>query len=449
MAGTPPVQSEEPRAVRALSGMERGIYEVDLGAPLNFTTASRVSGPLTAELIRLGLPAVRARHPALRWRIFRDAAGVPHFHEGGAPELTVREARGENHLFELEWEINTPIDASVGPLVRFALVECGAGGRWLLVTLHHAIGDGMSGAFLVRDLVQACAQAAAGRAPALEPLEAGGAMDLTLPASARGLPGLENHLRFVGREAWLQVRHGKTLRVRRDLPGETFAYQRRARVIPRAFDAAFGDRLGTRARAESTTVHGALAAAMLLEILADAGEARACVTFGSPANVRANLVPAVGEQVGFYASMIAFRGLVRADASFWDVARAVRRQAEAELARGGQLSILALMSAAGRSVMGIGKVPPRTLIERWERTVPATTGLTNLCRVPIEPVHGPFTLECCYFAVSPSALGDFLATATSLHRRIDWIFIWPDPVMTEAHALALVDGIVARLERAL
>jgi hypothetical protein len=45
-------------------------------------------------------------------------------------------------------------------------VECGAAGRWLLVTLHHCIGDGMSGAFLVRDLVQACAQLTAGGASA-------------------------------------------------------------------------------------------------------------------------------------------------------------------------------------------------------------------------------------------------------------------------------------------
>ena len=46
-------------------------------------------------------------------------------------------------------------------------------------------------------------------------------------------------------------------------------------------------------------------------------------------------------------------------------------------------------------------------------------------------------------------LGDFVGTATSLHRFIDWNFVWPDPVISELHAVALTDGIVARLRAAL
>lgn len=431
--------------VRALSGMERGIYEVDLGAPLNFTTAMRISGPLTAEVVQAALPAVRARHASLRWRIVRDADHVPCFVEGDAPPLTVRAVQAQTHLPELEREINTPIDAEKGPLAQFVLVDCGAAGTWLLATLHHAIGDGMSGAFMCRDLLQACAQVVEGRTPSLEPLVSMGAMDETVPSSARGLSGLPHHLRFLFGELWMMLRHGTPLRVRRDRSEPVPAYERKARLIPRVIEPAEGDRLGTRARAENTTVHGALAAAMILEIIADAGAATGSIAFGSPSNVRAKLEPPVGEQVGFYASMLAFRAAVPRDMPFWELARQVRRQTERSLARGDQLSVLRLMAATGGAVMGIGRVEPKTLIDRWEKRIPATSGLTNIGRLAIETTHGPFSVESSYFAVSPSGLGDFLATATSVNRRIDWVFTWPDPVMTEAHATALVDGIVARL----
>jgi hypothetical protein len=57
-------------------------------------------------------------------------------------------------------------------------------------------------------------------------------------------------------------------------------------------------------------------------------------------------------------------------------------------------------------------------------------------------------LEALHFAVSPSAFGEFLATATGLHGRIHWNFMWPDPSLDTAHAQALIQDCVARLHRA-
>lgn len=433
-------------AVRALGGMERGLYELDLGAPINFTTAARIGGPLTAELVRAALPAVQARHAPLRWRIERGPGGRPWFVSGGAPELALREARGESHVAELEQEINTPFDAAQGPLGRFVLVDCGEGGLWLLATLHHAIGDGMSGAYLMRDLVQACALAAEGRGVALPAIAEAGSLDERLPARTAGVGGWLNHLRFLGREGWLRLRHGRPFKVRPEVPA--FAHSRRARVLLRVLDAAATERLSARSRAEGTTVHGALSAAMILEVLGESGGGAGHVSFGSPANVRAQLSPPVGEQLGFYVSMVAFRAAVRASTPFWQLARAVRRQAEADLARGAQLSILRLMPPLA-SLLGMGTLPPRGLVESWEERVPTTSGLTNLGRLAIETHAGPFGIETCHFVACPSALGDFLATATSLHGHLDWNFIWADPVLSEPRATALADGAVARVQEAI
>lgn len=434
--------------VRALSPYERALFEVDLGAPLNFTTAAKVSGPLTAEVVRRALPAVQARHPPLGWRIRRGEGGAPAF-VAGAPPLELAEVAGPSPFAEIESDVNRPIDSTSGPLARVTLVDCGGEGRWLLATLHHAIGDGMSGAFLIRDLLRACAQAAAGQAPALPPLPPTVPLDRAIPPSALGLRGLRNGFRFLWQELWLGLRHGRPFKVRRDDPAPTPAYARRARVLPRTFEPPEAERLAARARAEGTTVHGALSAALILGVLADAGLDEGRVAFGSPANVRQQLSPPVGEDLGFYVSMVAFRAAVRSDMAFWDLARAVRREAEKDLARSAQLSLLTLMSRLLGPLAGIGKLEPRAMIDRFERNVVTTTGLTNLGRLAIETAYPPFALERCFFAVSPSALGDFVATSTSVQGRIEWIFVWPEPVMTEAHATALVDDIVERVRRAL
>lgn len=433
-------------AGRALGAMEHGIWRADLGAPLNFTTVARVSGPLTEEALVAALEAVRARHPCLRTRI-AVGAGVPSFRTEGVPPLRLRVIRGAEASWrqELEREMNEPIPWETGPLARFVLVERDRD-RHLLATLHHSIGDGMSGAYLVRDLVACAAQAVAGGVPALPVLPDAGPLDARLPASVRGLAALGFRVRYVLAEAWKDVRHGRARRVRRDR--DVFAYARRARVIPHLLDEATARLLVERARREETTVHGALSAALILGTLADAGVKRARVVFGSPVNVRDQLVPPVGEDVGLFVSMLGFSAPVRTDVPFWDLARAVRRQLEADLRRNAPLAMLAFMPIALR-LLGAYRLPPRRLVERWERNIRTTTGLTNLGRLTIETRHGPLSIEECHFAAAPSALGDFLATATSLHGRIQWNFVWTDPLLDEAHATALVNDIVHRLHAAL
>ena len=98
--------------------------------------------------------------------------------------------------------------------------------------------------------------------------------------------------------------------------------------------------------------------------------------------------------------------------------------------------------------LGATRLTPRALVERLELAARATGGLTNLGRLDLRTTHGPLEIADCHFGASPSGLGQFLATATSLHGRIFWNFVWPDPVLTEEHATALVDGIVDRLKQA-
>src|SRR6185312_1913225 len=216
---------------------------------------------------------------------------------------------------DAEREVNEPIAASTGPLIRIVLVEHSADDHTLILNFHHSVGDGWSGVYLLRDIVQA----ASGEALAKLPDVVG--VDDRFPASARGLSGLLTFLRFALRELWLSIRHGMPLSVRRDSPA--LAHQRRSRVIPKILDADLATRLTERARAERTTIHGALSAAIILATVGDTELGKSGkpvrVGFGSPVNLRAELVPAVTEESGFFVSMLAWGGMVAAADDFWSL----------------------------------------------------------------------------------------------------------------------------------
>lgn len=426
---------------RALGDMEHGVWRLDQVAPLNFTTTGLVRGPLEVEAARAALPALAARHPLLRSAI---APGSPARFLDGAPPLALREVRSADWVAVLEEEINTRVP-DAGPLARFTLVHGEAGATRLMVTLHHAIGDGLSGAYLLRDWLAALSRTPgnAAAAPALAPRPA---LDALLPRGFSGARAFLRHVRYLASELLAVLRHGQPLRPRRD--ATPLAMDRRARVIPVELPPETTAALVARARDEDTTVHGALSAAMLLGVLADAGRPRAGVAFGSPVNLRGALTPAVGDDVGFFVSMATFRATARLDEPLWALARRVRQALEQLQRRGTHLSLVDLMPRILRW-LGAERLSPRALAQRWEGRIVATTGLTNLGRLQLEDTFGPLTLETSHFAVSPSLFGEFLATATTLRGRLCWNFVWTDPTFTEAHARALVADVVARLEAAL
>src|SRR5262249_45960798 len=161
------------------------------------------------------------------------------FRDGDVPDLSLREAAGD-WVKEVDREINEPVRV---PLARFVRA-----GDHLLVTLHHSIGDGMSGVYLMRDWLSAASGAT------LEPLTDAGGVDSLLPPA----PGFTNHARFFANDALVTLGSGRMLRLKREQ--HKLAYDRRARMIPIELEPALVTALAERARTEKTTVHGALSA---------------------------------------------------------------------------------------------------------------------------------------------------------------------------------------------
>jgi amino acid adenylation domain-containing protein len=141
---------------------QTAIYNIHLGL--------RLTGPLDVDALARGLSEIVRRHEVLRSRFGSD---------GGTPFQVVMDARPvtlattdlrhvpvasrdaeAGRLAELE--AARPFDLSAGPLFRASLLRTGDDAHVLLITMHHIVSDGLSGAIVIRELATLYGQTAAG-----------------------------------------------------------------------------------------------------------------------------------------------------------------------------------------------------------------------------------------------------------------------------------------------
>lgn len=136
-----------------------------MGQPYNIVTAVRIRGALTPERLRSALDNAQQRHPLLGVNTILDSRGIPWFtSEGIGPiPLTVLKREGSGHVLRItERELNAHFDIdkprrSRLPLMRVTLLspeDASNEPSDMILCAQHTITDGMSMAFLVRDLLQ-------------------------------------------------------------------------------------------------------------------------------------------------------------------------------------------------------------------------------------------------------------------------------------------------------
>ncbi len=234
----------------------------------HFVVAAQITGETTTASWRTALDAVQRRHPLLGVCIDADDSGAPYFRllpELRIPLQIVPGDALQGWEDEMETELSTPFLVEDALLVRAVLLH-EAHRATILLTVHHSIADGLSVALIVRDILEALSG---------KPLEA-----LPVPQPQDRVRGLR-------------------------LPAE------------------LSDRLRERSRREGTTVHGALAAALVFagrDIHREWREGPVRVV--SPVNNRTIL----GRGDGCALSIIFPVGSYnpKSPIQFWEIARSVR-----------------------------------------------------------------------------------------------------------------------------
>jgi hypothetical protein len=140
------------RYERKVTPMERFL----MYSPYSIVTmVIRIKGNVSESMLRDSVAKIQGRHVNLRVRIKEDPDHVPWFTSEGVGEIPVAVVPRESdeHWIKVHQEASTvPFEFADRPAIRFILVQS-PGVSELIILCHHIICDGLSLAYLARDVM--------------------------------------------------------------------------------------------------------------------------------------------------------------------------------------------------------------------------------------------------------------------------------------------------------
>ena len=298
---------------RPLGPEEAKYWLLGHSCPFNIVLAFGVEGWRAPD--RLALPVIEL-----------DADGLPRW---GAPSADGRTERGTGPWAEVaEALLHAPVGMAGAPAWRLSVVE-EAGGTVVLLALHHALTDARGGLALVGHLLD-------GRPlPPLPP-----SFEELLADEAWPDPSVQDEvLGWWSRHMTDRLRSLDLAKLAALLPSPEPACLAVDRLPPAAFD-----RLQARCRAEGTTLHGALVAALPTGTASKLGHA---------VDMRRFLPPSLAGEAWLALSHLETE--LPDAAPFWERARAASTNVRTALASGAAGAALAELP---RTLAGARFVPP-------------------------------------------------------------------------------------------
>jgi hypothetical protein len=274
--------------------------------------------------------------------------------------------------------------------MRVSLVQ-GEAASELILVIHHSIGDGLSAALLMRDL--------------LESMEGYRLVELP-PRSAS-----EDLLNFGGKSRLKQPQPtaaNSNEAARLDLPQAPSL---------RVFEIRPEELTGilSRCRQEGTTFQGAMIAALLLSL-----RGKEDVRCLSPVNIR-SLLPGVTDDFGLFISSGTATLNRNTAPDFWSMARTVRE----ETMQAFDLHMLQAKESTLASMLA-GTLSPQEAYEGIWRRGNYHAVLTNLGRLPEIPKLKRFRLTAAYLFLSPEL--EPIVTAVTVNERVFITISVPPPL---------------------
>jgi hypothetical protein len=151
-----PIALQPGDFLRPLGAFEELYCLFDQQFPINHALAAQISGYTTVQQWRDALDAVQQRHPLLSACIDTTFNRVPRFRRVVGQRIPLRVitsplARWQQEIAE---EVNSPFTRNQAPLFRAVLLDQETHFTFV-VSSHHAVSDGASLIFLLRDILLA------------------------------------------------------------------------------------------------------------------------------------------------------------------------------------------------------------------------------------------------------------------------------------------------------
>ncbi len=119
------------------------------------TMTARIKGAVTEKMLGEAVKKVRARHTNLRLKVDYDEGGDPWFTSHDVQDIPIVVIPRENDQGWMEvihQQTQTPFDFEIRPAIRFLLIQSPDISE-LVIFCHHLICDGLSLAYLARDIL--------------------------------------------------------------------------------------------------------------------------------------------------------------------------------------------------------------------------------------------------------------------------------------------------------
>lgn len=357
--------------LRPLSAQEDIYWKLSFTDQIHPVLAAHVAGVTTPDQWRVALDTLQARHPMLSVGIegpIHDGSGPtqPFFRRHSQSQIVLRvvdASAGGRWEAEIERELTIPFQPGEAPLARAVLIHEHHHSIFIL-SVSHSISDGISLSFLIRDLLSTLAK---------QPLGA-----LSFPHSAEDLLGFKPVAPATPPTDDLAL-----CKTTNEAPS----------VVSLRLSQSFTEKLITTSREKGITVHGALAAALVLAMREKAPRFQEQpIRMISPVNVRSVL--GVGQECGMYFTSPKTEFDPTHPFSFLEMARLVRQSiidASTHEALHAVTNAMRGMTAAG--------LTKAAAAETLNQAFSIEVLLTNLGQTPYSPHFGGLTLESLWPAV--------------------------------------------------
>jgi len=388
---------------------------------------------------------VQETHPLLRMKILRERRRF-RFSPGNVPSIPLQwtEAPPDAVHGLAEAEFNHPVRPATGPLIRCHAVAHGESRCTLILTVNHAILDGLSSYWLAQEI---CARLGGVPVPAgrnlVPPLEN------LLPEPFRGFRRVVLYLWLLLRLAGKLLRHGRPDRLTGRCTAEP--HERRFGFVRLEADPEFSRNLPAAARRRGVTVHG-LASAALVQSLQDyrtpeAGKPLVCASL-TDLRTRLSLLED-RNAVGLFVSTLPTFHPMRPGVGFDGLAASISREVRAGKRRGDDLL---LGACSNRWLSRLGRWlwwnRPDRFAKFVERANFGSAGISNLGVLAGENQWGPIRLRAFNAVVAPSVFNPVLVTTGTILGRFVLNVIYASPFFSREDAARIAGDMARKLREA-
>jgi NRPS condensation-like uncharacterized protein len=332
----------------------------------------RPNPPTSFEGLQQALVKVQQRHPLLNVKIALDRSEIPWIvnDTGSIPVRLVERHSPHQWQQEVERELATPFDWHQAPLIRIVLVR-GNDASDLIISCHHAVSDGMSVIFLLRDILQRL-----------------GTPDRTLPT----LPPRPPYAQLIPHSTPKPPASSFEPSLATTQTQATIPANSRPRLHTWSLSTAETSQIVHACKQAHTTVHAAICAAFLLT-LAQQPQDDAAIPFKcmTAIDIR-RFLPVVEDDFGSYYVLKMTTHPIDPALSLWDVAHAVKAQLDCHTAPD---QIFAHLS----DVEGFLSTQPSSddVVKMMETASSNDVFVSNLGRLTIPQQYGKSTINIQHF----------------------------------------------------